>query len=114
RREGTTTLLASHNLDEVETIATHAGLLQDGRLLLSGSVASLKERVCEVTISFRGPVPRLPALPQFKPLRTHERDVTGVLLDSGAQTLNQLDALGAERIETRQLSLKEIFVNVLR
>jgi ABC-2 type transport system ATP-binding protein len=38
-----TTLISSHELDEVERFATHIGFLHEGRLLFQGSVSALAE-----------------------------------------------------------------------
>jgi ABC-2 type transport system ATP-binding protein len=40
---GTTILVSSHELDEVERFATHVAFLHDGRLLFQGSVSALAE-----------------------------------------------------------------------
>jgi len=40
---GTTVLLATHDLDGVERVATHVGILVGGRLALSGSIERVKE-----------------------------------------------------------------------
>lgn len=42
RREGTTVLLSSHLLSEIELTASHVGVLRNGRLVLEGSLARLK------------------------------------------------------------------------
>lgn len=41
-REGTTVLLSSHLLSEIELTASHVGVLRNGRLVLEGSLARLK------------------------------------------------------------------------
>ena len=44
-RAGTTVLVSSHLLGEVEQIATHIGILNQGRLVLEGALAALKAEV---------------------------------------------------------------------
>lgn len=41
----TSILISSHELDEVERIATHVGVIDAGRLLFQGSLAALREHV---------------------------------------------------------------------
>lgn len=41
RERGRTIILASHILDEVEKVCTHAGILKQGKLLVSGKVSDL-------------------------------------------------------------------------
>src|SRR5579871_719042 len=43
RPPGTTVLLSSHELDEVERFATHVAFLHEGRLLFQGSMSELHE-----------------------------------------------------------------------
>jgi len=113
-REGATILIASHNYSELERIATHVGFLKDGRLLLSNTVASLKARTCEVHLTFQDDVPDLGALPQFRLLRTSGRHASGVILDHRDESLDRLRRLAPQDLEVRELSLREIFVHLLR
>ena len=41
-RTGATVLLSSHLLGEIEQVATHVGILAEGRLVLEGELAQLK------------------------------------------------------------------------
>lgn len=43
-RQGTTILLSSHVLDELGKLATHVGIIKDGRLVEEASMAELKSR----------------------------------------------------------------------
>ncbi|GDY13758.1 ABC transporter [Planctomycetota bacterium] len=45
RRHGTTVLLTSHDLDEVETLCPRVLVIAGGRMLLDGSLADLRRRV---------------------------------------------------------------------
>lgn len=113
-REGTTVLISSHNIDEVEKIATHVGLLKEGRMLLSDTVAGLRTRTREVRMTFRDEVPDLRDIRHFRTVKSSGRRVTGVVLDTSSGAMEKLKALGPTEMEVRELSLKEIFVNFLR
>ena len=41
-------LISSHELDEVERLATHVAFLDEGRLLFQGTLAELREHAREV------------------------------------------------------------------
>jgi ABC-2 type transport system ATP-binding protein len=59
-----TVFLASHDVDEVERLADHVAMMNDGRLLLSEPVSALlgRFRQVEVVLAAEGPVPStLPA-----------------------------------------------------
>ena len=50
-RTGATVLLSSHLLGEIEQVATHVGILSNGRLVVEGALADLKAGMAsEVTI----------------------------------------------------------------
>ena len=44
-RSGATVLLSSHLLGEIDQVATHVGILSEGRLVLEGALAELKSRL---------------------------------------------------------------------
>lgn len=55
-RSGATVLLSSHLLGEIEHVATHVGILSEGRLVLEGSLAELKSNLgTEVAIGTDDP-----------------------------------------------------------
>jgi len=115
RREGTTVFLASHNIAEVETIASHVGLFTDGRVVLSDSLGGLRTRTREVTMTFADDVPEsVRAVSEFKTIRSSGRHVTGFVLDESSGAIERLRALQPASMQTRELSLKEIFVNFMR
>jgi ABC-2 type transport system ATP-binding protein len=51
---GTTILICSHDLAEIETFATHVAFLHEGRLLFAESMESLLARFREVTVTLAG------------------------------------------------------------
>jgi ABC-type multidrug transport system ATPase subunit/tRNA A-37 threonylcarbamoyl transferase component Bud32 len=113
-QEGATVFISSHNIDEVEKIATHIGFLKDGKLLLSDTLEGLRLRTREVRLTFSDDVPALPPIEQFRPVKASGRRLTGVIFDTSSSALNQLRALSPTEMEIRELTLKEIFVNLLR
>jgi ABC-2 type transport system ATP-binding protein len=55
-REGVTVFVSSHVLAELEHVATHVGLMEDGRLVAQGALAALKAaQARRVTIRTRQP-----------------------------------------------------------
>ncbi len=114
RQEGTTVFIASHNIDELEKIATHIGFLKDGDLLLSDTLEGIKTRTREVRLTFPDDVPEVPAIPEFRPVKASGRRLTGVIFDTSSSALDRLKALRPAEMEIRELTLKEIFINLLR
>jgi len=60
--EGTTILISSHDIAEIETFASHIGYLDRGRLQFSEELTSLSARFreVEVTLSDQTTLPNLP------------------------------------------------------
>lgn len=113
QKEGTTVFVASHNIEELEKISSHVGFIKDGRMLMSDTLASLRMRTREVKLTFKDDAPDV-HIDSFKTVRASGRRLTGFVLDTSSGALDKLKALGAEQIEVRELSLKEIFVNFMR
>jgi len=115
RREGTTVLMASHNIAEMENIASHVGLFSDGRIVLADSLAGLRTRTREVTVTFADDVPAMArSIADLKMIRTEGRHLTGFVLDESSGAIERLKALGPAELIVRELTLKEIFVNFMR
>jgi len=53
--EGTTILISSHDLAEIESFATHVAFLHDGKLLFAEPMESLTARFREVTVTLGSP-----------------------------------------------------------
>jgi ABC-2 type transport system ATP-binding protein len=60
RSEGTTILISSHDLAEIENFASHVGYIEEGRLRFSEEMATLADRFRQVELTFEAPPP-LPA-----------------------------------------------------
>jgi len=113
REEGSTALLASHNYEEMEQLATHIGILRDGRIELSDRLENLRRKVREVRLIFHQDVPDLRSVSGFRITKTEGRKVTGWTVNADA-TLAELRKLKPEEISSQELSLREMFVGFLR
>ncbi len=114
RAEGTSVFIASHNLDEIEELATHIGFLFDGKVLISDTLEALKTRTREVKLTFRDDIPDIEHIDKFRAVRSSGRRLTGVVMDTSSEAMEKLKKLEPEEMEVRELSLKEIFVNFMR
>jgi ABC-2 type transport system ATP-binding protein len=77
---GTTVLLTSHYLDEVEHLADHVGVLRNGRLIAEGSPGELAATTGDTTVRFR-----LPAGVAFSEVAR--------LLDGDVRCVDELDGV---------------------
>ena len=60
RAEGTTILISSHDLAEIENFASHVGYIEEGRLRFTEEMGTLADRFRQVELTFEAPPP-LPA-----------------------------------------------------
>lgn len=59
---GRTVLISSHSIAELEKASTHAGLLKDGKMILSATLGELRRKVRRVSLRFAGQPPDAAAL----------------------------------------------------
>ncbi len=125
RAQGTTIILTTHYLEEAEAIADRIAVVNKGQLLLVEDKATLMQRMGQkqIRIHLSAPVAALPAALEGQALDlaedgaslTHSYSVT----DGDPQIVALLDAITAaglsvRDLETRQSTLEEIFVDLVR
>jgi ABC-2 type transport system ATP-binding protein len=71
-----TVLVSSHDLAEVETLASHVGYLEQGRLKFSEEMTTLTDRFREVEVTFEEP----PTLPHEWPESWMQIECSGTML----------------------------------
>ena len=105
---GTTVLLSSHNLRELEDVCDHVGIMHAGRVLLERNLSDLAASVTKAQILFAGeaPEPELPVLHRSNAGRMH----TWILRGAPEEVRERLSALEPEYLEVLPLSLEEIFI----
>ena len=106
---GTTVLVSSHNLRELEDVCDHVGILDHGKLLLERNLNDLQENIVKVMIAF----PEGRELP--KDLNILHDSSTGrmhtMILRGNAETLAAyLNAANPQYMDFMPLSLEEIFI----
>ena len=107
--EGTTVLLSSHNLRELEDVCDHVGVMHHGKMLLERSLSALQGNVSKIQILFRDPAPELPDLDLLHRSSTGKMHTLIVRGDSQA-VQERLGALEPVYMEALPLSLEEIFI----
>lgn len=108
---GTTVLVSSHNLRELEDVCDHVGVMSRGKLLLEHSLSELQDYTVKLQLAFEGT--ELPALPQEIKVLHHAqtgRVHTLICRGSAEELEQQLAALHPIFIDAVPLSLEEIFI----
>ena len=106
---GTTVLVSSHNLREMEDVCDHVGILNRGRLLLEHSLSELQDNVVKVQLV----LPEGAALPEgLKILHENGTGKLRTLIVRGRpeETACTLAASSPVFLDTLPLSLEEIFI----
>jgi ABC-type multidrug transport system ATPase subunit len=118
RADQTTVLISSHELPEIDGLATHLALLDRGKLICQETISSLQDRVREVRITL-DPMPgNLPAMPDtWVDVHTDGSNLT--FIDTNhfqTQLESQIHSMlpGVQRIEVYAISLRSAVTSLLR
>ena len=106
---GTTVLISSHNLRELEDVCDHVGIMHKGKMMLERRLSDLQENVVKVQVVFAdGRIPeRLKVL--------HESEIgrikTLIIRGKREETENIIAAAGPLFYDIIPLTLEEIFIS---
>ena len=113
-----TLLVSSHELGEIEGVATHVGFIDEGRLLFQEPMDDLIARVREVHVTLEGDaVPPATPPPSWLNVRAAGSVVSFVdtRFDEAGLKAQVSAALGqVRRIEVRPIELRSIFTTIAR
>ena len=108
---GTTVLVSSHNLRELEDVCDHVGIMNKGKVLLERSLSELQENTVKMQIVFRGEgAPELPAGLNMLHESHLGRVFTIIFRGNTQQITERLAALDPVYMEAVPLTLEEIFI----
>lgn len=109
--EGTTVLVSSHNLRELEDVCDHVGILAKGRVLLERSLCELQESVTKFQLAFApGEEPALPEGLNILHSASLGRVKTLIVRGNSQEISMRLGALDPVVLDALPLSLEEIFI----
>lgn len=109
---GTTVMIASHNLRELEDICDHIGLLHKGGIILERELDDLKLGIHKVQIAFNSDVDNN----LFSDLEIVNKSRNGNLFNltirgNEQDFIPKLEALNPAFMESLPLTLEEVFIN---
>ncbi len=108
---GTTVLVSSHNLRELEDVCDHVGIMNHGKVLLERTLNDLQENTVKIQIAFSGEeAPTLPAELTVLHESRIGRVRTIIFRGNAAAIRQQLEALSPVFLEAIPLTLEEIFI----
>ena len=108
--EGRTVLFSSHLLDEVERVSDRVAMLDQGKVVLSGSLDEIKEEHRRLTLRFDEPQSQPPAFGGSLALVGAGRDWTALCQGPLDKIAGEAGELGARIVAESVPTLDEIFV----
>ena len=107
---GSTVLVSSHNLRELEDVCDHVGIMDHGRVLLERSLAQLQDNMVKLQVVFQDGVtevpPELPVLHASKVGRIH----TLIMRMNAEEATAKLSTYNPLLVDAVPLTLEEIFI----
>jgi ABC-2 type transport system ATP-binding protein len=118
RRNGRSTILSTHHMNQVEALCDRVALINKGQLMVYGAVDEVRRRYSlpEVRIQARGPLPQVPMADSV----VQEADtVWRVRLSDGGEPSDLLAAFVSagvpiDRFEPTLAPMEDIFLRVVR
>ena len=108
---GTTVLVSSHNLRELEDVCDHVGFLDHGRVLLERSLSDLQDNTVKLQVAYPGVTePVLPAEMQILHRSHVGRVYTYIVRGSREDILRRMQITEPVLLESIPLTLEEIFI----
>ena len=108
---GTTVLVSSHNLRELEDVCDHVGILDHGRVLLERSLSDLQDNTVKLQVAYPGVTePVLPAELNILHRSHVGRVYTYIVRGSSEEILRRMQITEPVLLESIPLTLEEIFI----
>ncbi len=107
---GTTVLVSSHNLRELEDVCDHVGILDKGHLVLERNLSDLQNQICKLQVVFEGELPQL--APALQPLHISNigRVYNLIVRQSAEVAMEMIRSYNPLMVDALPLSLEEIFI----
>ena len=107
---GTTVLVSSHNLRELEDVCDHVGIMDHGKVLLERSLVQLQDNMVKLQVVFKDGVtdvpPELPVLHAARVGRVH----TLIMRMNAQEATQRLAIYDPLLVDAVPLTLEEIFI----
>lgn len=108
---GTTVLVSSHNLRELEDVCDHMGILNRGQVLLERSLSDLQDNTVKLQVAYAGVTePMLPSELNILHRSHVGRVYTYIVRGSRAEILRRMEITEPILLESIPLTLEEIFI----
>ena len=108
---GTTVLVSSHNLRELEDVCDHVGILSHGKVLIQRSLSELQGNIVKMQVVFQErEAPALPEDLEVLHISQVGRIHTLIVRGGAEEVMNRLAVYAPILMEALPLTLEEIFI----
>ena len=108
---GTTVLLSSHNLRELEDVCDHVGIMDKGKVLLERTLSDLQDNTVKIQVAYKtAEEPTLPAELQVLHHSRVGRVHTYIMRGSSEEICRRMQITEPVLLEAIPLTLEEIFI----
>ena len=107
---GTTVIVSSHNLRELEDVCDHVGIMHKGKIIIERSLSDLQGSVCKIQAAFQAEMPKLPDNFEVLHMSNTGRVYTLIVKGNPAEAKEQLEKMNPMLIDLLPLTLEEIFI----
>ena len=109
-QHGTTVLVSSHNLRELEDVCDHVGIMDKGKVLLERSLIALQDNMVKLQVVFPDGMTEVPA--DLPVLHTSKlgRIHTLIMRMNAEEATNRLSVYNPLLVDAVPLTLEEIFI----
>ncbi|MGA3210399.1 MAG: ABC transporter ATP-binding protein [Terriglobales bacterium] len=110
--DGTTIFFSSHQLAEVEQLCNRVCLIDKGQVVIDGVLDDLKLQYRRILAVFIGdPPPQLADVPGIDHFRRRGQTASLLVHKDVDQVVDRVRELGADSVEVRPATLKELFLD---
>ena len=107
---GTTVLVSSHNLRELEDVCDHVGIMDRGKVLLERSLAQLQDNMVKLQVVFQDGVTEVPADLEVLHASKLGRIHTLIMRMNAEEATAKLATYNPLLVDAIPLTLEEIFI----
>lgn len=107
---GTTVLVSSHNLRELEDVCDHVGIMHQGKIRIERSLLELQGIVSKIQIAFEKEMPVLPKSVEVLHMSNMGRVYTIIVKGDAERARAELEIQHPLFIDILPLTLEEIFI----
>jgi len=107
---GTTVVISSHNLRELEDVCDHVGIMHKGKIVLERSLSDLQSDVYKINVAFENDLPaEIPGLTELHRSKTGKL-YTIIVRGDRDEVLGRIGELSPTFMDVLPLTLEEIFI----